>query len=101
MKRYMLFGGELYYATGGVYDLLLIADFLDDIKSLISKTERKEYTIDVSQSSIFNMHTNKYTDDSKKLRVDWYHILDTHTMKIVESSNNKPYGYWKPQNELG
>lgn len=62
MYRYLVFGGDIYYASGGINDFIGSYDTLDAaIEAALKK------------------------DD------DWYHIFDSETKKVVDSSYNKPY----------
>jgi hypothetical protein len=70
MKRYLIFGGEIYYARGGFHDFL---SSHDDLPTALSCAE----------------------DDG---RYEWWHIYDSETKTIVAYANSQPYGeeYSKP-----
>jgi len=61
--RYFLFGGDTYYAEGGAHDFIGYGKKLDDL-----------------------------FDSAKRLDVDWFHILDTETLKIVCASKEQAHG---------
>jgi len=62
-----LFGGEVYYASGGMNDLLGIYPTLDAAKAAATEAE-------------------------KQGRVEWWQIVDTSSGVIVAQSECLPYG---------
>ena len=60
MKRFIAFGGDTYYACGGMYDIKGDFDSLED-------------------ALIFCLNEND----------DWYHIYDSEIKKIVDLSYNE------------
>lgn len=73
VKRYWLFSGETYYALGGLNDLHMTSNDLDD---LVDHAEEQALT-----SRFF----------------DWWHILDTQENVVVAESEGAAYGsdkYW-------
>lgn len=66
MKRYLLFAGVKYYASGGINDLI---DTSDDLNSLIENAKNTDY---------------EYKDwFGNDLEFDWWHIYDTQKGEIV------------------
>lgn len=66
MKKYLLFVGSQYYANGGFRDFHMDAD---DIELLKKYAQRK---------------MNEPGQDAP----DWYQIVDTRTLKVVDSQGN-------------
>ena len=66
MKRYLIFGGEIYYAKGGFHDFLSSHDNL-------------------GAAALCAQHYDQYD-------VEWWHILDTETKTIVALSDGQAYG---------
>jgi hypothetical protein len=77
VKQFWLFGGESYYATGGMNDF--IADF-ESLYDAIVDAEKRE-------SSIQTYDTIKTRD-----YVEWWHVVDVTSGKIVKESECDPYG---------
>ena len=63
-KRYWLFGGVCYYATGGVHDLTGLFDS-------VAEAEANVQAIDSSE---------------------WYHVVDITTGQIVAGTRHQAYG---------
>ena len=72
--KYLLFGGEQYYASGGANDFVAGSD---NLLELVSKGQ-----------SLMGARPS----DGWFSEFEWWHILDTESRKIVESSECKPYG---------
>ena len=66
MKRYWLFGGENYYAKGGIHDFIASTDYLELLVSQAKKLNPSE--------------------------IDWYHIVDSDTGNIILKSNCQAFG---------
>jgi hypothetical protein len=66
MKRFLVFGGEIYYAKGGFHDFLSSHDTL-------------EAAVQCAQ---------QYDDTD----VEWWHIFDATTGTIVAHSDGEAYG---------
>ena len=62
-----LFGGQQYYAAGGVNDLLGIYPSLASAKAAATEAMQSE-------------------------RIEWWHIVDARSGKVVMQSECKPYG---------
>ena len=62
--RYLLFGGECYYALGGGFDLLGAGNSIDDLLN----------------SEALNGNN-----------IDWYHVFDTETREIVAQSEARAH----------
>ena len=58
MKRYLLFGGDTYYPTGGMNDFCGSFDTIEEAEECAKKS---------------------------RLRIDWYHIYDCVTGEKMES----------------
>ena len=71
MKRYLLFGSDIYYACGGW------EDFIHDFDSL-------EDAIDIGNN----------LEDLKYEGIQWWHIVDLELRKIVNRSKEQSYGSW-------
>jgi len=70
--RYLLFGGETYYAKGGYNDFISTSDDLDDLITTARKAT--DATIDVFEL------------------LDWWHIFDTKINSIVAGTEGQAYG---------
>ena len=68
MKRYWLFGGENYYACGGMNDFRLMSDDLEALKDEASDLA------------------------TRVVDMDWWHILDIESFHIVGRSENQAFG---------
>lgn len=42
MQRYLLFGGEHYYPSGGMFDLCTTSDSLSELKEIILEKEKED-----------------------------------------------------------
>ena len=69
MKRYLVFGGESYYARGGWNDFLVSFDELHQAKSFISAWKAED-----------------------RRTHEWAHIIDSHNWGIVIRTEEIPYG---------
>ncbi len=67
MKRFWLFGGEYYYARGGMHDLI---DTFDDVDSAVAE------------------------GNTKRLRgsIEWWHVFDRATGDIIYATKDQAYG---------
>jgi hypothetical protein len=65
MKRYLIFGGEIYYAKGGFHDFLSSHDSLSDAV----------------------LCARQYDDNE----VEWWHIFDSEARTIVAHSDGQAY----------
>jgi hypothetical protein len=72
MKRYLVFGGEMHYATGGANDL---------IGSFDDKKEASDFA--VLRYELPHRH-----DDF----IEWFHIYDNEEQRICDKSRENPYG---------
>lgn len=63
MKKYALFGGEFYYPTGGMGDLVATLDVADELETLA---------------------TDPSTRDQYGGIIQWWHIADMTTGAIVK-----------------
>jgi hypothetical protein len=72
MKRYLVFGGECHYATGGANDFIGAFD-------------------DKQEASDFGL--SKYELHHREVEyVEWYHVFDTIEQRICDKSRENPYG---------
>jgi hypothetical protein len=81
---YLLFAGYKYYARGGFFDLVNLSENLEDLKTLIRKHPEHDRYREV-----------KVND--KWEEVEWWHIFDTGTNKVVDRHQGA-YGseyYWR------
>lgn len=67
MKQYLLFGGDIYYASGGMHDFRGSFATIDEARARIDKR--------IEQAD----------------PLDWWHIYDIETMKIVARSSAQAY----------
>lgn len=67
MKRYLLFGGEWYYPSGGW------GDFVDSF-------DTKEQAFEVAKSSQFSY-------------LEWCHIIDSQTGEYVGNKSDKKWSH--------
>lgn len=63
MKKYGLFGGDFYYAQGGMNDFRGSFDTLDEAVS-----------------------------EGENMLTDWFHVYDMETLKRVAQSEYAPFG---------
>lgn len=68
MKRYWLFGGDVYYASGGMYD------FRGTYATLEAAIEAGKHELD------------------KILGLDWFHVWDVETETIVARTERQAHG---------
>lgn len=73
MKRYLLFGGEYFYARGGWHDSLGDFDLVEDAAA----KGRELRAIDEIPSTPF---------------VEWWHVIDTETGEIVAGTYQQALG---------
>lgn len=73
MKRYLLFGGNKHYPSGGWKDLVKDFDTLDDA---IRERDRRLHEVVA------------YRDDS----LDWAHIVDLETGTMMYVDRRRNYG---------
>jgi len=78
MKRYLLFGGDQYYASGGMADY--IGDY-DDVE----EAEMAARALEGKKRPIWSMSSDRDT------RVEWWHIFDTKVFEICARSQDGPY----------
>lgn len=67
MNRHWLFGGQQYYACGGMHDLIGIYPSIDSAKAAATEAEQQG-------------------------RVEWWHIVVASSGVIVAQSEFLPYG---------
>ena len=65
--KFMLFGGETYYALGGGHDLLKASDDLQELT---------DYALDLG----------------RKYEIDWFHILNVETGMLIIASGTQAHG---------
>ena len=85
MKRYLLFGGDDYYARGGFHDFITSSDDLEELELLA-----------VCLDNISWQHESGYGD---YLTIKWYHIFDSKDKKIV-SADGYAHGANKDKPDL-
>lgn len=74
MKRYLVFGGECYYARGGWRRPLPGNDFLDSFDDL---DDADSFIKEWQQQGHFN---------------EWAHVIDSKHWEIVGRTDETPYG---------
>jgi len=79
MERYLLFGGDVFYASGGFHD------FLGDYA-----------TVPLACEAAYRPSTwrlwQQYVDGFDAEGYMWWHVVDTHTGHILWRSAQTPYG---------
>ena len=73
-KRYWLFGGECYYATGGVHDR---QGMYGTIAEAVAEGKRQQ--------------TSEWSDRLFAV-YEWWHVVDITTGEIVAGSESQAYG---------
>ena len=73
-KRYWLFGGECYYATGGVHDRHGMYDTIADAVAEGKRQQTTEWS-----GWLYDVH-------------EWWHVVDITTGEIVAGSEDQAYG---------
>ena len=81
MARYFVFAGESYYAYGGAQDCLFKRDSLDEAKKLADSL--------VGSSREFSTRENPDADDIRHCEIEWAHVMDGETLKIVYLSGDE------------
>lgn len=88
MKRYLLFAGDNYYPSGGMYDFVFSSDDINSLKAIVLK---------VNYSFVNNIKTYDVVGPYKTLNINgkemgcsgaWAHIYDTSEMKIIWETTN-------------
>ena len=72
MKRYLVFGGEIHYATGGANDLIGSFDFFNEASDFA-----------------FSRYELPHRDNAA---IEWFHIYDNEEQRICDKSRETPYG---------
>jgi len=91
MKRYLLFGGDCYYAVGGMHDALKACDTIEQAVA--------------ESNSRYPVHDDSGNIESHVPRYEWWHILDMETGRVVKCGGYKPYGAnqempkWEPEEQ--
>lgn len=70
--KYLLFGGEFYYAKGGFHDFIISSD---DLGTLIEPARK------TAEDTVCHFES-----------LDWWHIVDSETGKIVAGTESQAYG---------
>ena len=78
---FLVFGGECYYASGGGYDLL----FSDEIESEAVKFARDS----IGKEAVFSPCD---WDDDPSINIQWSHVLDTNTKKVIHTFGRDTFG---------
>ena len=73
-KRYWLFGGECYYATGGVHDRQGMYDTIADAVAEGKRQQAAEWS-----GRLHDVY-------------EWWHVVDITTGEIVAGSESQAYG---------
>lgn len=76
MKRYWLFAGDQFYASGGMQDY---QGSFDNIENALEASKGYFYFSDLLQEHAF-------------LKNEWFHILDSELGEIVKASSYQAYG---------
>lgn len=84
MKNFLLFGGEIYYAGGGM------EDFIKDFDTL---QEATEFANSVFAGYGSPMEDRICTDRpfSESAFIQWWHVFDTAECSIVAKSKDEPH----------
>lgn len=81
MKRYLLFGGTVYYASGGMHDFISDHDILDEARNKGKQLIDEGYRQKVCPFGQSHVGTE----------IQWCHVFDSLTNSIVMQSDHKPY----------
>lgn len=82
---FLIFGGERYYASGGGFDLL-------------HKTTTKEDAVEKAESFLGKKAVFEVVDwsddreDDTCSNIEWTHVLDVSSGKIIANFGENPYG---------
>ena len=82
---FIIFGGECYYASGGIRDLLGKEDSKETAITLA-----KELLGKLAITEIVNYDPDEEWTVSHE--IEWVHVVDTDTCKIIYESENTPFG---------
>lgn len=80
MKRYILFAGEWYYPSGGVYEIVGVYE---------------------TEQQVLQAHDQEHRQ-GEGWAVNWAHILDIETHRVrVWSTGDERWSDWKEWDRLG
>lgn len=75
MKRYLVFGGQCFYARGGFKDLIADAQ-----------------TASWGRARALEIIAEAQSPGSSSEPLEWWHVVDLHTGEIVDQSDETPLG---------
>lgn len=75
MRRFAVFGGACYYASGGFHDYIGSFDTIEDAERVASATHQ------------LHSGTDRQEDD-----YEWWHIVDMTERRVVKRSRCQAYG---------
>lgn len=81
-NRYLIFGGSVYYATGGGYEV---------IESKESKEEAVSRAKELVGKSTLHKHDDDPDEEVFDLPIEWTQVFDVQELKIVYESDLKPH----------
>jgi len=91
--RYLMFGGQQYYAAGGARDLLFASDDLDEIKRVRENIFKMQFItcLDFENSQILVTLGTSRLDNKIDLgnyvsysSIEWVQVFDTHEMCYID-----------------
>lgn len=104
MKRYLIFAGQDYYASGGWRDFKKDFDTLEEIDKYIESDLTKETTTDLVELRLGNGKSEEIRDGVKRKykwnTFDWLDIVDTQIGKVIKSHDGLGFIDNKPKIEL-
>ena len=83
-KRFLVLGGECYYAAGGFNDFIESFDLAFDAVLYCEQTDQIELPLEQWQYDL--------KETPKKINLEWYQVFDSKTNQIIWSSTKEPLG---------
>jgi hypothetical protein len=85
MKRFLLFAGATCYPLGGLRDLIGSGDTVEQAK------ERAGLVEETPEYGGTEWYCRDVDSDSLRAWINWWYVLDTQELKIVEGCSLHPF----------
>jgi hypothetical protein len=86
-NKYILFGGDEFYACGGGYDFIMASNSKEDILSFL-KCNKENYDFNIANN---NLIKEGKCPEKNYINIAWWHIFNIVTNKIVKRSKYIAY----------
>ena len=80
-KKYLIFGGEQYYSSGGAYDYLSFSENEQHAKKIADSFLGKRVYNDEPKDEIFKMYKD----------IQWVQVYCINTNSVIYTVGEKPY----------